>query len=80
MRWPTPREPHIHDHNFAPVLPIWDMLFGTARFGDVQRPTGVDDPRIDADNGRGWLGQQVVVFKRFVAALMPRGSWAAQRR
>jgi len=73
-------QPHIHDHNFAPVLPVWDMLFGTARFDDVQRPTGVDDPRIDADNGRGWFGQQVVVFKRFVAALMPRGSWVTQRR
>ena len=23
-------EPHIHDHNFAPVFPVWDMLFGTA--------------------------------------------------
>jgi sterol desaturase/sphingolipid hydroxylase (fatty acid hydroxylase superfamily) len=73
-------QPHIHDHNFAPVLPVWDMIFRTARFGDIPRPTGVDDRRIDADNGRGWLGQQVVVFRRFVAALMPRGSWAAQRR
>lgn len=73
-------QPHIHDHNFAPVLPVWDMLFGTARFDDAQRPTGVDDPRIDADNGRGWLGQQVVVFKRFAAALMSRAPWAAQRR
>ena len=27
-------QPHIHDHNFAPVLPIWDILFGTARFGE----------------------------------------------
>ena len=62
-------EPHIHDHNFAPVLPIWDILFGTARFGEAQRPTGVDDPDIDADNGRGWLGQQVAVFERFAAAL-----------
>jgi sterol desaturase/sphingolipid hydroxylase (fatty acid hydroxylase superfamily) len=73
-------QPYIHDHNFAPVLPVWDMLFGTARFGDVQRPTGVDDSRIDADNGRGWLGQQVAVFRRFVVALVPRGSWATQRR
>jgi hypothetical protein len=56
------------------------MLFGTARFDDVQRPTGVDDPRIDADNGHGWLGQQVTVLKRFVAALRPRGTWVAQRR
>jgi sterol desaturase/sphingolipid hydroxylase (fatty acid hydroxylase superfamily) len=73
-------QPHIHDHNFAPVLPVWDMLFGTARFGDIPRPTGVDDPRIDADNGRGWFGQQATVFKRFLAALMPRRTWAAERR
>ena len=39
------RDPHIHDHNFAPVFPIWDMLFGTARFDAPPRPTGVDDPR-----------------------------------
>src|SRR6185436_6901355 len=64
---------HIHDHNFAPVFPIWDILFGTARFDWAPRPTGVDDAAIDADNGRGWLGQQVAGFRRFVAALVPRG-------
>ena len=47
------------------------MLFGTARFGDAQRPTGVDDAEIDADNRRGWLGQQMWVFRRFVAVLAP---------
>ncbi len=65
------RDPHIHDHNFAPVFPIWDVLFGTARFDATPRPTGVDDREIDADNGRGWLGQQVRVFGRFVSALIP---------
>jgi len=65
------REPHIHDHNFAPVFPIWDVLFGTARFGANSRPTGVDDAGVDADNGRGWIGQQVRVFRRFVAAVTP---------
>jgi sterol desaturase/sphingolipid hydroxylase (fatty acid hydroxylase superfamily) len=73
-------DPHVHDHNFAPVFPIWDMIFGTARFGEKRRPTGVDDPEIDADNARGWLGQQAMGFKRFLAALVPRRSWAAQRR
>jgi hypothetical protein len=47
------------------------MLFGTARFDTRPRPTGVDDREIDADNRRGWLGQQVRVFRRFVAALIP---------
>jgi sterol desaturase/sphingolipid hydroxylase (fatty acid hydroxylase superfamily) len=64
-----PSEPHIHDHNFAPVFPIWDILFGTAIYRHKQRPTGVDDPAVDADNGRSWLAQQVSVFGRFIAAV-----------
>jgi sterol desaturase/sphingolipid hydroxylase (fatty acid hydroxylase superfamily) len=65
----SPAERHIHDHNFAPVFPIWDILFGTAIYDHKRRPTGVDDPLIDADNGRGWLAQQVSVFGRFIAAI-----------
>jgi sterol desaturase/sphingolipid hydroxylase (fatty acid hydroxylase superfamily) len=77
----NPSEPRIHDHNFAPVFPIWDILFGTARFDKAARPTGVDDAAIDADNGRGWLGQQAAGFRRFAAALVSRGlRTAAQRR
>ncbi len=65
----SPAERHIHDHNFAPVFPIWDILFGTAIYQYKRRPTGVDDPVIDADNGRGWLAQQASVFGRFIAAI-----------
>jgi len=36
------RDPHIHDHNFAAVFPVWDMLFGTARFDTRPRPTASD--------------------------------------
>ncbi|HEY4203070.1 MAG TPA: sterol desaturase family protein [Devosiaceae bacterium] len=68
------RDPHIHDHNFAPVFPVWDVLFGTARFDAPTRPTGVDDREIDADNARGWLGQQVRVLRRFVVTLLPSRS------
>ena len=68
----SPDERHIQDHNFAPVFPIWDMLFGTAIYDDKRRPTGVDNPLIDADNGRGWATQQVTVFGRFLRALAPR--------
>jgi sterol desaturase/sphingolipid hydroxylase (fatty acid hydroxylase superfamily) len=68
----TPEERHIHDHNFAPVFPIWDILFGTAIYDDKHRPTGVDDAAIDADNDKGWLGQQIRVFGRFFSALLPR--------
>ena len=32
-----PTSAHIHDHNFAPVFPIWDILFGTAIY-DEQAP------------------------------------------
>lgn len=64
-----PAEPYIHDHNYAPVFPIWDILFGTAIFQHKRRPTGVDDPTIDADNGRGWLAQQARGFGRFIAAI-----------
>jgi sterol desaturase/sphingolipid hydroxylase (fatty acid hydroxylase superfamily) len=67
----SPQERHIHDHNFAPVFPIWDILFGTAIYDGKYRPTGVDDPRIDRDNGRGWISQQVTVLGRFLLALVP---------
>ena len=67
----TAHERHIQDHNFAPVFPIWDILFGTAIYDGKARPSGVDDPRVDADNGRGWLVQQVTVFGRFLRALVP---------
>jgi sterol desaturase/sphingolipid hydroxylase (fatty acid hydroxylase superfamily) len=66
------QERHIQNHNFAPVFPIWDILFGTAIYDGRNRPTGVDDPMVDADNGRGWLVQQATVFRRFVRALIPR--------
>ena len=67
----NPEERHIQDHNFAPVFPIWDILFGTAIYDGRNRPTGVDDPVVDADNGRGWVVQQVTVFWRFARALVP---------
>jgi len=73
-------EPHIHDHNFAPVFPIWDLMFGTARFGAAPRPTGVGDATVDADNGCGWLAQQVTVFRRFLGAVLPRRSLSSERR
>ena len=80
MRGPNPDEPHVHDHNFAPVFPIWDMLFGTAIYDGKHRPTGVDNPLIDADNGRGWVGPAGDGVRplraRPRAALQPRASSA----
>lgn len=68
----APDERHIHDHNFAPVFPIWDIMFGTAIYDGKHRPTGVDDPEVEVDNGRGWITQQVTVLGRLARALMPR--------
>lgn len=65
------REPHVHDHNYAPVFPIWDLLFGTAIWDFKYRPTGVDNAGIDRDNGRGWIAQQITVLGRFLLALAP---------
>jgi sterol desaturase/sphingolipid hydroxylase (fatty acid hydroxylase superfamily) len=65
----NPAEPKIHDHNFGVVLPIWDILFGTALYDQKTRPTGVDDPEIDADNRRGFLGQQLAGLSRFGVAV-----------
>ncbi|MBM3643932.1 MAG: sterol desaturase family protein [Alphaproteobacteria bacterium] len=67
----SPDERHIHDHNFAPVFPIWDIMFRTAIYDRKFRPTGVDDRDADRDNGRGWIAQQVGGFGRFLRALVP---------
>ncbi len=73
----SPAEPHIHDRNFSAVLPIWDILFRTAVYDYKPRPTGVDDPGVDADNALGWWGQQVAVGKRLGAAIA--ATFARQR-
>lgn len=59
-----PDEPHLHDCNYALVFPVWDIMFGTARYGLVAEKTGVMDPGIDADNTTFWLGQQIAGFRR----------------
>ena len=56
-----PDERHIHDHNFAPVFPVWDILFGTAiydgkRAPDRRRRSGDrcrQRPRLDRPAGHG---------------------------
>ncbi|MCF8531624.1 MAG: sterol desaturase family protein [Reyranella sp.] len=68
----NPDERHIQDHNFAPVFPIWDILFGTAIYDTRNRPTGVADPAVDRDNDHGWTAQQVRVFWRFMRSLTPK--------
>ena len=45
-------------HNFAVLFPVWDMLFGTARFDGGTAPTGLRDQLQDRDYGRGFWAQQ----------------------
>lgn len=48
-------------HNFAVLFPLWDLLFGTARFDGRYEPTGIRDqlPGEGArDYGQGFWSQQ----------------------
>jgi sterol desaturase/sphingolipid hydroxylase (fatty acid hydroxylase superfamily) len=67
--------PGLHNCNFAFVFPIWDILFGTALFGEPARPTGVGDPTVDADNEHGIVGQQIRAFQRFWVCVRRRDGW-----
>jgi sterol desaturase/sphingolipid hydroxylase (fatty acid hydroxylase superfamily) len=58
-------------HNFAVLFPIWDILFGTARFGKTFEATGVRDqlPPPDGegrDYGDGFWKQQWLGLKRSI--------------
>ena len=45
-------------HNLAVLFPVWDVMFGTARFDDRYEPTGVRDQLEGRDYGRGFWAQQ----------------------
>jgi len=45
-------------HNFAVLFPVWDLLFGSARFDGGYGPTGVPDQLQGRDYGRGFWAQQ----------------------
>ena len=54
-------------HNFAVLFPMWDAIFGTARWHDEPGPTGVRDqlPAFGArDYGRGFWVQQWLGLRR----------------
>ena len=58
-------------HNFAVLFPVWDVLFGTARFGDGFALTGIRDqlppPQGKGrDYGRGFWRQQWLGLRRMV--------------
>ncbi|WP_290902523.1 sterol desaturase family protein [Aquabacterium sp.] len=55
--------------NFAVLFPVWDMLFGTARFDGGFEPTGIRDQLPDQggrDYGRGFWTQQWLGLRRLV--------------
>lgn len=48
-------------HNFGVLLPLWDLLFATARFDAAVQPTGIRDQLPEhggRDYGRGFWAQQ----------------------
>lgn len=54
-------------YNFAVLFPVWDLVFGTARFDGRYDPTGIRDqlPGNGArDYGRGFWAQQWLGLKR----------------
>jgi sterol desaturase/sphingolipid hydroxylase (fatty acid hydroxylase superfamily) len=46
------------------LFPLWDMLFGSARFDDRFDPTGIRDQLQGRDYGRGFWAQQWLGLKR----------------
>jgi sterol desaturase/sphingolipid hydroxylase (fatty acid hydroxylase superfamily) len=73
-----PSRPKLHDCNYGQVLTLWDNLFRTALYGEPARPTGVGDPTVDADNGRGVLAMQWYTVRRFWGAFTRLDGWKPQ--
>lgn len=61
-----------HGVNFAVLLPIWDVIFGTARFGGPYPPTGDSSGSERLATG-SWWGTQVEGARRLARTLAGRG-------
>ncbi|KZC16932.1 fatty acid hydroxylase [Rhodanobacter sp. FW510-R12] len=70
-----PERPGLHNCNFGQVLSVWDVLFGTALYGEPARPTGVGDPVVDADNNYGLVGLHWAALRRFWGAVRTLDGW-----
>ncbi|WP_049620699.1 sterol desaturase family protein [Frateuria defendens] len=70
-----PARPGLHNCNFGQVFSIWDVVFGTALYGEPVRPTGVGDPVVDADNRHGLVGLHWAAFRRFWGAVRRPAGW-----
>jgi sterol desaturase/sphingolipid hydroxylase (fatty acid hydroxylase superfamily) len=56
-------------HNFAVLFPVWDLLFGSARFDGRYDPTGIRDQLPEAggrDYGSGFWSQQWLGLRRLL--------------
>lgn len=62
-------EGSLGGHNFAVLFPVWDILFGTARFDGRYEATGIRDQLRGRDYGRGFWAQQGLGLQRMVQAL-----------
>ncbi|MGA9422535.1 MAG: sterol desaturase family protein [Rhodanobacteraceae bacterium] len=67
--------PGLHNCNYGQVLSVWDVLFGTALYGEAARPTGVGDPSVDADNDYGVVMMQWRTLLRFWGAVRRPAGW-----
>ena len=70
-----PERPKLHNCNFGQVFSIWDVIFGTALYGEPVRPTGVGDPVVDADNDYNLLGLHWASTKRFLCTVFRPEGW-----
>ena len=70
-----PERPKLHNCNYGQVFSIWDVLFGTALYGEPPRPTGVGDPVVDADNNHGLIGLHWASTKRFLCTVFRPEGW-----
>ncbi len=75
-----PARPGLQNCNFSFVFPLWDILFGTALFGEPPRACGVNDSGIDADNELGIAAQQWAAIRRLLTAAGLRRLRALPRR
>jgi sterol desaturase/sphingolipid hydroxylase (fatty acid hydroxylase superfamily) len=61
-----------HGCNFSVLFPVWDIVFGTARFGGPYPPTGDLSGSEQLARG-GWVGSQVASVRRLARTLAGRG-------
>ena len=60
-RWHHSKAAEAMDRNFASLLPLWDVLFGTCYFPRDRKPSdfGIHEPM-----ARSWIGQMLYPFRK----------------